>query len=381
MSKDSKARIAELHTAHGTVQTPVFLPVGSQGTVKTLIPEELEQYGVTIILSNAYHLYLRPGIDVIEKMGGLHRFMSWNGPILTDSGGYQVYSLASFCKITENEVVFRSHIDGSEHCFTPESVIELQERLGADIIMTLDECCGYNESPSKIQEATLRSNRWAERCIKHHKTDTLLFAIVQGGFSPELRIESASALTEMDFSGYALGGLSVGEPKDVMWSIVDSTTDRLPVEKPRYLMGVGSPEDLVEGVHRGIDIFDSVLPTRVARNGALFTMDGRINIRNSRYKTLDGPVEPGCDCYMCRNFTAAYLHHLFRCEELLAYRLATIHNVRFVIRLMENIRYAIQQGTFTDFKEDFLSKYKTTNESIRLAQKQKWIESHRSPSD
>ena len=336
---------------------------------------------MTILLSNAYHLYLRPGIDVIEKMGGLHRFMSWNGPVLTDSGGYQVYSLASLCKITENEVIFRSHIDGSEHCFTPETVIELQERLGVDIIMALDECSGYNDSYSKIREATLRSNRWAERCKKHHRSNTLLFAIVQGGFSQELRVESALTLREMDFSGYALGGLSVGEPKDVMWSIVESTIEHLPVAKPRYLMGVGSPEDLIEGAGRGIDLFDSVLPTRVARNGALFTTNGRINIRNSRFKTLEGPIESGCDCYTCRTFTAAYLCHLFRCEELLAYRLATIHNVRFVVRLMENIRDAIQRGTFTDFKESFLSLYRTTNESVRLAQKQKWIDSHKSLSD
>jgi queuine tRNA-ribosyltransferase len=349
--------------------------------VKALIPDELEQFGVTILLSNAYHLYLRPGIDVIEKMGGLHRFMAWNGPILTDSGGYQVYSLASLCRITENEVVFRSHIDGSEHCFTPESVIELQERLGADIIMVLDECSGFNDSPSKVKESTLRSNRWAERCKKYHRNETLLFAIVQGGFSPDLRVEAASALKDMDFSGYALGGLSVGEPKDVMWSTVDITTAQLPVEKPRYLMGVGSPEDLVEGVSRGIDIFDSALPTRVARNGALFTMNGRINIRNSHYKAMEGPVESGCDCYTCRTFTAAYLHHLFRCEELLAYRLATIHNVRFIIGLMEKVRTAIQKGTFEDYKEDFLSQYKTTNESVRLAQKQKWMDLHKSISD
>jgi queuine tRNA-ribosyltransferase len=356
------------------------MPVGSQGTVKTLIPDELKQFGVTILLSNAYHLYLRPGVDVIEKMGGLHKFMSWDGPILTDSGGYQVYSLASLCKITENEVVFRSHIDGSEHCFTPESVIELQEKIGADIIMTLDECCGYNDSPSRIKEATLRSNRWAERCKKHHRTDTLLFAIVQGGFSPDLRIESASVLKDMDFSGYALGGLSVGEPKDIMWSVVNSTTDHLPIKKPRYLMGVGSPEDLIEGVDRGVDLFDSVLPTRVARNGALFTSNGRINIRNSRFKTLEEPIESGCDCYTCRTFTAAYLHHLFRCEELLAYRLATVHNVRFITRLMENVRDSIQRGTFADLKKAFMSKYRTTNESVRLAQKKKWMDSHKSQS-
>jgi queuine tRNA-ribosyltransferase len=376
-SNDTKARIGTLHTAHGTTSTPVFLPVGSQATVKTLIPEELDRMGVTMLLCNAYHLYLRPGVDIIEKAGGLHTFMSWDGPILTDSGGYQVYSLASLCKITEDEVIFRSHIDGSEHCFTPESVIELQERLGSDIIMALDECSGYNDGLPKIREAMLRTNRWAERCKKSHRNEGLLFAIVQGGFSHELRAEAASVLKDMDFSGYALGGLSVGEPKHITWSIVNVIAEQLPEDKPRYLMGVGSPEDLVEGIDRGIDIFDSALPTRVARNGALFTRDGRINIRKAAYKSEEGPVEPECDCYTCCTFSAAYLHHLFKCEELLAYRLATIHNLRFIMRLIEEIRLAIQQGNFSDYKQDFLSKYKITNELVRIAQKQKWIDSHK----
>jgi queuine tRNA-ribosyltransferase len=376
-SKNTKARTGLLHTAHGTRPTPVFLPVGSQATVKTLVPEELHQMKVQMVLCNAYHLYLRPGVEIIEKAGGLHNFMCWNGPILTDSGGYQVYSLASLCKITENEVIFRSHIDGSEHCFTPESAIRLQERLGSDIIMVLDECCGYNEGTLKIREAMLRTNRWAERCKKAHNNDSLLFAIVQGGFSHELRRESASILRDMDFSGYALGGLSVGEPKEIMWSIVDVTEEQLPVDKPRYLMGVGSPEDLLEGVDRGIDIFDSVLPTRVARNGALFTRNGRINIRKAIYKTRKGPVEPDCDCYTCRTFSAAYLHHLFKCEELLAYRLATIHNVRFIMRLMEEIRLSIKDGEFSNYKNDFLSRYKSTNETVRLIQKQKWMDSQK----
>ena len=376
-SDDTRARTGALNTAHGRIPTPVFLPVGSQGTVKTLIPEELDSMGVHMVLCNAYHLYLRPGVDIIEKAGGLHRFMSWNGPILTDSGGYQVYSLASLCKITEDEVIFRSHIDGSEHSFTPESVIELQERLGSDITMVLDECSGYNENLSKVREAMLRTNRWAERCKKYHRNDNLLFAIVQGGFSHELRREAASVLKDMDFSGYALGGLSVGESKNIMWSIVDTTTGQLPIDKPRYLMGVGSPEDLLEGIDRGIDIFDSALPTRVARNGALFTRDGRINIRKALYKSRKGPLEPDCDCYTCRNFSAGYLHHLFKCEELLAYRLATLHNLRFIMRLIEEIRIAIQQGEFNNYKKDFLSRYKSTNESVRLEQKQKWLNSNR----
>jgi len=358
------------------VPTPAFLPVASQGTVKTLIPEELKDIGINIILSNTYHLYLRPGIDVIEKLGGLHRYMGWDGPILTDSGGYQVFSLARLCKVTDDGVTFRSHIDGSEHRLTPERVIEFQQKLGADIIMTLDECPAIDANLTKVREAVDRTSCWAERCRKHHRSsDQLLFGIVQGGISPQLRQQSAKAITSLDFPGYAIGGLSLGEPKELTWSMVDETIPFLPSDRPRYLMGVGSPEDIIEGVSRGIDLFDSALPTRVARNGALFTMQGRQNMRKAAYKTKKGPVDADFDCYTCRTFSAAYLHHLFKCEELLAYRLATIHNLRFITRLMHKIHTAIEQGTFAAFKNDFLGQYHVTDEEVRLAQKQKWLNS------
>jgi queuine tRNA-ribosyltransferase len=375
---ETQARLGKLIASHGVVPTPAFLPVASQGTVKALIPEDLKDIGVTIVLSNTYHLYLRPGIDVIEKLGGLHRFMAWDGPILTDSGGYQVFSLARLCKVTDDGVTFRSHIDGSEHHLTPELVIELQQKLGSDIIMTLDECPAYDAGTARVREAVDRTSRWAERCREHHRNpDQILFGIVQGGTSPELRQQSAKAITSLDFPGYAIGGLSLGEAKEMTWSMVDETMPFLPPDRPRYLMGVGSPEDIVEGVSRGIDLFDSALPTRVARNGALFTMQGRQNIRKTVYKTKKGPIDTDCDCYTCRTFSAAYLHHLFKCEELLAYRLATIHNLRFITRLMHQIHTAIQQGTFAAFKSNFLSQYQVTDEEVRLAQKQKWLNSPR----
>ena len=375
---NTQARLGKLITNHGAVPTPAFLPVASQGTVKTLIPEELKDIGITIILSNTYHLYLRPGIDTIEKLGGLHRYMAWDGPILTDSGGYQVFSLARLCQVTYDGVVFRSHIDGSEHNLRPELVIEFQQKLGADIIMTLDECPAIDASTAKVREAVDRTSRWAERCRRHHQgSEQLLFGIVQGGVFPELRQQSAAAITSLDFPGYAIGGLSLGEPKELTWSMVDETMPFLPPDRPRYLMGVGSPEDIIEGVSRGIDLFDSALPTRVARNGALFTMQGRQNIRKAVYKTKEQPVDADCDCYTCRTFSAAYLHYLFKCEELLAYRLATIHNLRFIIRLMQKIEDAIQQGAFAAFKNEFLSQYQITDEEVRLTQKQKWLNSPR----
>jgi queuine tRNA-ribosyltransferase len=374
--------LGELTTAHGIVSTPVFLPVGSQGTVKTLTPEELKDIGISMILSNTYHLYLRPGIDIVKNFGGLHDYMAWRGPILTDSGGYQIFSLAPLCKINDDGVIFRSHIDGSEHKFTPESVVGFQEKLGVDIIMALDECTAIDKEIAKVQEAMIRTHRWAERCLNAHQNDKqLLFAIVQGGVFPELRRQSATILTDMNFPGYAIGGLSLGESKEVTWHLVSLTVEVLPQTKPRYLMGVGSPEDILEGIDRGIDIFDSALPTRVARNGALFTIDGRKNIDKAIYKTQRGPFDENCDCYTCRNFSSAYLHHLFKCEELLAYRLATIHNLRFITRLIQNIKEAIKENTFSDFRKEFLSKYRTTNESIRIAQKQKWVYTQRNKND
>ncbi|MFC1949135.1 tRNA guanosine(34) transglycosylase Tgt [Chloroflexota bacterium] len=371
---DGKARAGELVTAHGMVPTPVFLPVGSQGTVKTLTPDEVKDIGMTMLLANTYHLYLRPGIDVIEKMGGLHRFMGWDGAILTDSGGYQIFSLARLRRVDDEGVVFRSHIDGSEHLITPERAIQYQEALGTDIIMALDECPAHDDSPEKVRRAMGRTHHWAERCLEAHKqSDQALYAIVQGGIFPEMRRQSAEFLTSLDFPGYAIGGLSLGEPKQVTYDIVEKTAALLPEEKPRYLMGVGSPEDIVEGVSRGIDIFDSALPTRVARNGALFTNLGRINIRNATYSRMEQPVSPDCDCYTCRNFSAAYLHHLFNAQELLAYRLATIHNLTFISRLMRKIRETIQNRTFDSFKAEFIASYQPTDEQVRLAQKQKWL--------
>jgi queuine tRNA-ribosyltransferase len=372
----SKARAGELLTPHGTVPTPVFLPVASQGTVKTLTPEEVKNIGMAMVLANTYHLYLRPGIDVIERVGGLHNFMGWEGAILTDSGGYQIFSLARLRQVSDDGVTFRSHIDGSEHHLTPELIIGFQESLGADIIMVLDECPPHDDDFEKIKRATERTHRWAERCRKAQKRrDQALYAIVQGGVFAELRRQSAEYLTSLDFPGYAIGGLSLGEPKKVTFAMIEETVALLPENKPRYLMGVGSPEDIVEAVAQGCDIFDSALPTRVARNGGLFTGEGRQNIRNAVFSQTEQPIAADCGCYTCRNFSAAYLHHLFNCEELLAYRLATIHNLSFITNLMNKIRSAILDGTFVAFKDSFLASYQPTDEKIRLSQKQKWLQS------
>jgi len=365
-----------LITPHGAVPTPVLLPVGSQGTVKTLTPEEVRNIGMRIILANAYHLYLRPGIPTIEQVGGLHKFMGWDGAILTDSGGYQIFSLARLRQVSDDGVVFRSHIDGSQHLITPELVIQFQESLGADIIMVLDECPAFDVGFKRVQEAVSRTHEWAERCQRtQRRDDQALYAIVQGGVFPELREQSARFLTSLGFVGYALGGLSIGEPKEVTLDITEKTAALLPEDKPRYLMGVGSPEDIVEGVARGIDMFDSALPTRIARNGALFTRLGRVNIQNAAYSQAEQPVDTGCNCYTCRAFSAAYLHHLFKCQEFLGYRLATIHNLTFMSNLMNKIRGAIMDGTFNSFKDNFLANYRPTNEETRLSQKQKWLKS------
>ncbi|MFC1943731.1 tRNA guanosine(34) transglycosylase Tgt [Chloroflexota bacterium] len=373
---DTKARVGELLTPHGVVPTPVFLPVASQGTVKTLTPEEVKGMGIAMVLANTYHLYLRPGIAVIEKMGGLHRFMAWDRAILTDSGGYQIFSLAPLRRVNDEGVTFRSHIDGSQHLITPELAIQLQEALGADIIMVLDVCPTYDAGLEKVQAAVRRTHQWAERCQKAQKrSDQALYAIVQGGVFSELRRQSAEYLTSLDFPGYAIGGLSLGEPKKVTLDMIEETVVWLPENKPRYLMGMGSPEDIVEGVARGIDIFDSALPTRVARNGALFTRLGRVNIRKAAYGQKEQPIDPDCDCYTCRTFSAAYLHHLFNCQELLAYRLATIHNLTFISHLVHKVRGAIQNGTFGSFKDEFLASYQPTDERVRLDQKQKWLKS------
>jgi len=308
-------------------------------------------------------------------MGGLHKFMDWDRTILTDSGGFQVFSLSRLRQITEAGVKFRSHIDGSEHFLSPELAVELQEGLGADVIMALDICPSFQDTPEQVREATQRTHRWAERCLKAQKRgDQALFGIVQGGFNEEWRRESAAALVSLDFPGYALGGLSLGEPREQTQKMIGLTAPLLPENKPRYLMGVGSPEDILFGVEQGIDMFDSVLPTRVARNGGLYTPKGRINIRNSRWKEYAQAIDPDCSCYTCTHFSAAYMHHLFRTEELLGYTLATLHNLSFLHNFMTQVRQSISQDVFSSFKEDFLAGYQSSDEGVRIAQKQKWIE-------
>ncbi len=375
---NSRARAGVMHTPHGDIPTPVFAPVGTQATVKAITPRELHELGASLILANTYHLYLRPGADIVERMGGLHRFMAWDGPILTDSGGFQVFSLAHLRRVDDDGVTFRSHIDGSEHTFTPEKVIALQEQLGADIIMCFDECAephdrAYNEA------AMARTHRWAARCrAAHTRPDQALFGIVQGGAFANLRQESARTLAAMDFPGYAIGGLSVGEPKEVMHKMLDVTVPLLPADKPRYLMGVGSPEDLFECVARGVDMFDCVLPTRVARNGACFTPTGRLNLRNARFADDPAPIEEGCQCYTCQHFSRAYLRHLVKANEILGLRLATLHNLHFLLNLARRIRASILDGTFVAFKEDFLAGYRVVDHEVRQRNKEARREKMRS---
>lgn len=368
----SGARLGILTTPHGEVPTPAFMPVGTQASVKALTPEDVSGIGAGMVLANTYHLYLRPGIDIVEKLGGLHRFMSWPGPILTDSGGYQVFSLAHLREVSDEGVRFRSHLDGSEHFITPELATNFQGSLGADIIMAFDECPPYTDDRGAVEQAVERTHRWAQRCLQSKsRSDQALYGIVQGGGFADLRLRSAEFLTSLGFDGYAIGGLSIGEPKAITYSIVEQTAAALPGGKPRYLMGVGSPEDLIESVARGIDLFDSALPTRIARNGGIFTRRGRIIVRNADFKDRDEPLEEGCDCYTCRNFSAAYINHLFRCKELLVYRLATIHNLRFVLRLMDEMRDSIAGGGFQSFRESFLDAYQPTDEAVRLSQREK----------
>ncbi|MBZ4655930.1 MAG: queuine tRNA-ribosyltransferase [Thermoanaerobacter sp.] len=361
IKKDSRtnARLGILETPHGIIETPVFMPVGTQATVKSMTPEELKEIGATIILSNTYHLYLRPGHKIIEKAGGLHKFMNWDRAILTDSGGFQVFSLNSLRKITEDGVEFRSHIDGSRHFFTPEKVIEIQNALGSDIMMSFDECAPYPADYDYVKKSMELTIKWAERGKRAHKNTEkqALFGIVQGGTYEDLRKECAQRLVDMDFPGYSIGGLSVGEPKNVMYDIVDLTTEYLPEDKPRYLMGVGSPDDLIEGVIRGVDMFDCVLPTRIARNGTVFTSKGKLIVRDAPYAEDFSPLDEECDCYTCKNYSRAYIRHLFKANEILAARLATIHNLYFLIKLMERIREAIRQDRLLEFKKQFFKKY------------------------
>jgi queuine tRNA-ribosyltransferase len=351
----TKARAGVLTTPHGVIKTPVFMPVGTQGTVKGLSSHELTEAGAGIILANTYHLYLRPGHDVIREAGGLHAFMNWSGAILTDSGGFQVASLAGLREITEDGVRFTSHIDGSTHFLGPEVAVAIQEALGADIIMAFDECVRYPASYDYLKEANIRTVKWAERCKEaKSREDQALFGIVQGGVFPDLREESAKALVRIGFPGYAIGGLSVGEPKDEMLVALESAIEHLPEDKPRYLMGVGTPWDFVEGVARGVDMFDCVLPTRIARHGTVFTAQGKVIVRDKPYERDFSPLDPSCDCMVCRNYTRAYLRHLIRAKEMLGARLLSYHNVYFFIKFMRDIRNAIVNGTFPQFREDFL---------------------------
>lgn len=360
LQKDTscKARLGLLHTPHGTVETPIFMPVGTQAAVKTMTPEEVKEVGGRLILSNTYHLYLRPGHELIREAGGLHRFMNWDGPILTDSGGFQVFSLGPLRKISEEGVTFRSHIDGSEHFFSPEKAVEVQEALGSDIAMVFDECAPYPCTHEYALEALKRTIRWARRCKDaHSREDQSLFGIVQGSTFPDLRRQSAEELRELDFPGYAVGGLSVGEPKELMYEMLDVTEEFLPAEKPRYLMGVGSPDCLVEGVIRGIDMFDCVLPTRIARNGTVLTRTGKLVVRNAEYARDFKPLDPGCECYACRNYSRAYIRHLIKAGEVLGIRLTTIHNLHFLQKLMQEIREAIRKGTMLEYRHDFFANY------------------------
>jgi queuine tRNA-ribosyltransferase len=354
---DTSARLGEMITSHGVVHTPAFMPVGTQGTVKSMLPEEIKNCGAEIILSNTYHLYLRPGHEIIKKLGGLHRFMNWSGPILTDSGGFQVYSLGALRKITPDGVMFRSHIDGSRHFLTPPKAIEIQEALGSDVMMCLDECTPYPATSSQTEKSLNLTVKWADLCKKAKTNDEqALFGIIQGGSYLDLRKQSLEQTIPFDFDGYALGGVSVGEPKEIMYEITDFITPLLPMEKPRYLMGVGTPEDIVFGVSCGIDMFDCVIPTRCARHGLLFTNSENVVIKNARWREDNNPIDENCDCYTCKNYSRAYLRHLYVAGEILAMVLNTIHNIRYYMNLMENIRRAISDNCFGKFKEDFLNK-------------------------
>lgn len=356
--QDGQARLGVFSTPHGDIHMPAFAPVGTQATVKTLTPAEVRHLGAELVLANTYHLYLRPGADRVQRFGGLHDFMGWDGPILTDSGGFQVFSLSNLRQVDTDGVTFKSHLDGSRHHFTPEKVMEIEAKLGADIIMCLDECPeptdrAYNEA------ALQRTHIWAERCAAHQQRphDQALFGIIQGGIFPDLRLQSAAFLASLDLPGYAIGGLSVGETKAEMYRTLDVLMPAIPADRPRYLMGVGAPDDIVEAVARGVDMFDCVLPTRIARNGAIFTRHGRVNLRNARFADDPAPLEAGCDCYTCTHFITAYVHHLIRAKEILGLRLTTLHNLRFLQRLMAELRLHIAAGSFDDFRQAFLADY------------------------
>ena len=355
----TNARAGVLHTPHGSFPTPMFMPVGTQATVKTLSPEELTAMNAGVILSNTYHLFLRPGHELVQAAGGLHSFMNWNRGMLTDSGGFQVFSLGAMRKITEEGAHFRSHIDGSKRFLSPEVSMDVQQALGADIAMAFDECIPYDVNRDYVKNSTERTTRWAERCLNaHSRANQALFGIVQGGMHRDLREMSVRDITSLDFPGYAIGGLSVGEPKDVMYEVLEYTAPLLPENKARYLMGVGTPDVLVEAVYSGIDMFDCVYPTRVARNGTAMTTTGRLVVRNAEYATDFRPIDEQCDCYTCRNFSRAYIRHLFKAEEIFGLRLVTIHNLHTLIKFSSSMRASIIDGSFAEFREEFLARYR-----------------------
>lgn len=361
IQKSGLSRRGVLKTTHGEIQTPFFMTIGTVGAIKGLIPSEVGDLGGQVILSNTYHLHLRPGEDLVAEAGGLHKFMNWNGPILTDSGGYQVFSLSNIRKLTEEGVEFRSHLDGKKIFLTPEKAIEIQQKLGSDIMMVLDECPAADKDRSYVEKSLALTTRWAKRCKDHCQrsgvSGQLLFGIVQGGMHADLRQKSAEQLVEIGFDGYAVGGLSVGEANEIMYEMIAATCPYLPEDKPRYLMGVGTPQDILEAVERGVDMFDCVLPTRNARHGHLYTSQGIVRIKKEEFKKDFTPLDPECGCYTCKNFTKAYLNHLFKANEILSLRLNTLHNVAFYLNLMKQIRNAIEQDQFADFKQRFLKVY------------------------
>ena len=357
--KDNKtfARIGELTTPHGKIETPVFMPVGTRATVKAVEPRELNEIGAQIILNNTYHIYLRPGADLMQKAGGTHKFMNWNKPVLTDSGGFQVFSLADLNKITDDGVEFKSHLDGSKHFFTPEKSIEIQNKIGADIIMAFDECSKPGVSYEYARKALERTQKWLVRCVDYHKNDNqVLFPIVQGNMFKDLRVKALKDILPYAKIGFSIGGLSVGEPKETMYEMLDALAPEYPEDKARYLMGVGSPDCLVEGVIRGIDMFDCVLPTRIARNGTAFTSKGKVVVKNGMYKEDFTTLDDECDCYCCKNFTKAYLRHLFNVDEILGAQLLSVHNLRYLINLMEEIKKAIREDRLLEFRKEFYEK-------------------------
>lgn len=359
LQTSGKARLGEIKTSHGKINTPVFMPVGTLATVKSLTPDDIHKVEAEIILANAYHLHLRPGEKIIKKAGGLHKFMSWNKPMLTDSGGFQVFSLSSLRQISDRGVKFKSHLDGKQIFLTPESAIKIQEDLGADIIMALDDVVASDVNKKRTKEAMDRTHSWLKRCIKSHAdTNQALFGIIQGGMFADLRVESTKFVSNANVSGIAIGGLSIGESRSTMYKMLDIVEPVIPKNKPRYLMGVGDPVDLLESIDRGIDMFDCVLPTRLARHGTIWTYKGKINILNSKFKSIFKPIDSKCTCYACQNFTSAYIHHLLKEKEILGMRLTTMHNLHFLLQLMKDVRHHIKQNTFASFKKKFIKTFK-----------------------